>query len=1238
MRGIKNLRMGFFFISLIIVLLGTAQAVVPTFTDTSSPQDPTTIYGSNQDFDATTDIFVDFIWYIDGVQVDSTLNDNFTSYSNATTPIGIDHNVTVTATNGSDTVSYRWDWTVNAPPSPTLDNNDPAQSFSSYDGISQTFSIVVDQNVDVEWFLDGNSEATSTEGPGTLQYTNISPVIGNDYNVTVFVNNPNGSDSYEWTWDVVPIPAPSITRDPPGNPTSEVNQNMEFSITIDQPVNITWLINGTSVKTETLQTSSDYDNSTAPIGTYNVTVNVENVNGTDSTTWIWTVTPAPVIFTTIEPASSNPTNLTGETINFEVEVNQGCEIEWFIDGDSQQTDVFPVTSSTFSTSESSTGEYTVTAVATNLTSTAENSTTWTWKVNPAEFFTGNRIWDEDAGLSDTYTWTPQTFSGFYYNLDNDEGKETLTIEDIGWTLDDNNVVYNTEPISVKFEQTEFGEYYVIGFMADRYFAGYKDGSLIGDSNDNLLDDDRLSKVLIDSDKRQSLRSGNAIVLEEGYEFRIVELDITGKQALVGLFKDGTKLKETVVSEGSPFVYEDDGIPLIGIHIDTVFAGMETSSIIIDGIFQISDQFTEVENGDSFGLMEVTAVSSTKITMKNDDSISLSRQKGKTFNLMGKINIEVGDDSNTLRFAPVVDTTEPGTYELRGTVTEEAEFTWTPLNFVGLLYDLDTGFGDETLTITRDGRSVDDKELVYTTRPITINPEYSEWGTYQSIGFMGEKYFAGYMEDFIPDITSARSLIAEERLSKILIDDDKRRTMRAGNSITLEEGYSLGIEELSRNGDLFIISLSKDGDEIKTDILGEGEDFYYEKDVGGTDIPIIIAHVDSIFLGFETSTVIMEGVFQISEDFTTVESGDSYGKMDVTEVSDDEITMKNDNSFSLSKGETIDIMGDIKIKVADDDDIRFYPFLEVIVEEPIYLELEIPDSVFQNEEMTITVTSEGDEIEDASITFGDIEIGSTDSNGELIYTPTETGTITVTAAKPGYESDSREIEVLFQPKVLEISAPLVIDKGDGIVISVSSEGDPIGGASVKFGSIDLGTTPSNGNISYTPEEAGTFTISVSKSGYQDASQEIDVTDPSAKLVFTNLTIEPGIVQPGQIVNITAEAANFGTIRDSDTAILKINGKTEDTRELLLGPGESVTLSFTANKTKPGTYRVELNERTGTFKVAGKGMDSTAVIVLGIIAILGTTAIIYSFYQGTLSTDIIVAKLQAFQKYLKQLFEK
>ena len=41
---------------------------------------------------------------------------------------------------------------------------------------------------------------------------------------------------------------------------------------------------------------------------------------------------------------------------------------------------------------------------------------------------GNRIWDENANQNLTYTWTPQTYSGFYYDLDTGEGSENLTVQ------------------------------------------------------------------------------------------------------------------------------------------------------------------------------------------------------------------------------------------------------------------------------------------------------------------------------------------------------------------------------------------------------------------------------------------------------------------------------------------------------------------------------------------------------------------------------------------------------------------------------------------------------------------------------------------------------------------------------------------------------------------------------------------------------------------------------------------
>ncbi|MCD4809847.1 MAG: S-layer protein, partial [Methanosarcinales archaeon] len=358
----------------------------------------------------------------------------------------------------------------------------------------------------------------------------------------------------------------------------------------------------------------------------------------------------------------------------------------------------------------------------------------------------------------------------------------------------------------------------------------------------------------------------------------------------------------------------------------------------------------------------------------------------------------------------------GTYELRGTVTNETTFKWTPFNFEGLLYDIDTGDGDETLNIELSGRTVNDDKLTYTTKPISMKFEHSgdDWNTFQSIGFMGYTYFAGYLDES-SFISSDRSLIKEGKLSKILIDEDKKHSLHIGNSLTLEEGYSLRIDEISREGDALMLALLKNGEEISTDIASEGDTYLYEVDVDGTDIPIIVAHIDSVFRGMETNSVFIDGLFQISDSFTTVEKGDSYGIMEVTSFSSSSIVLKNEDSFSLDRDDTINIMGEIKFKVADDGSpVRFYPFQEIIVKEPLYLDLDIPNSVYENEEFTILVTSDGDEVEDVSITFDDSEVGTTDSNGELIYTPVETGEFKVTASKSGYESDSEDIEILYQP--------------------------------------------------------------------------------------------------------------------------------------------------------------------------------------------------------------------------------
>lgn len=86
--------------------------------------------------------------------------------------------------------------------------------------------------------------------------------------------------------------APKIIGYAPESPVDNVGgEERTFNITVDQTVNVSWQINGTEVLNPSSETESTYTNTSAVIGTWNVSAIVDNVNGTDMQTWIWNVIP-----------------------------------------------------------------------------------------------------------------------------------------------------------------------------------------------------------------------------------------------------------------------------------------------------------------------------------------------------------------------------------------------------------------------------------------------------------------------------------------------------------------------------------------------------------------------------------------------------------------------------------------------------------------------------------------------------------------------------------------------------------------------------------------------------------------------------------------------------------------------------------------------------------------------------------------------------------------------------------
>jgi len=228
-------------------------------------------------------------------------------------------------------------------------------------------------------------------------------------------------------------------------------------------------------------------------------------------------------------------------------------------------------------------------------------------------------------------------------------------------------------------------------MADKYFAGYKANDLF-DKDRSLINDGQLRRVLIDSSDESTITTGSVLSMEEGYELRIKQIDLNGNKVYMALAKDGEEIDSKVISpdnlKSATYQYKieisGEDTPIIMAHISNVFASTESALVTVDGLFQISDTFAAVEDGDKYDKMKVTSVSDQGVEMENENSITL--RKGSTAKIFGNVGFLVAD-SDEIRFAPVVERT--GSYDVRGTVidpSETKEFTWTPYNFEGFYYD------------------------------------------------------------------------------------------------------------------------------------------------------------------------------------------------------------------------------------------------------------------------------------------------------------------------------------------------------------------------------------------------------------------------------------------------------------------------------------------------------------------------------------------------------------------------
>ena len=103
-------------------------------------------------------------------------------------------------------------------------------------------------------------------------------------------------------------------------------------------------------------------------------------------------------------------------------------------------------------------------------------------------------------------------------------------------------------------------------------------------------------------------------------------------------------------------------------------------------------------------------------------------------------------------------------------------------------------------------------------------------------------------------------------------------------------------------------------------------------------------------------------------------------MEISSISNSGITMKNKDSISLTRDDVIDLMGNVKFRVADASVLRFYPFVEIETSTGDQLDIEMPDVLVVGKQTEILVTARNVSVGDVEVSFGNESIGTTGDGG------------------------------------------------------------------------------------------------------------------------------------------------------------------------------------------------------------------------------------------------------------------
>jgi len=289
--------------------------------------------------------------------------------------------------------------------------------------------------------------------------------------------------------------------------------------------------------------------------------------------------------------------------------------------------------------------------------------------------------------------------------------------------------------------------------------------------------------------------------------------------------------------------------------------------------------------------------------------------------------------------PVNAATEVSTVQMRGTVANgTGAQSWNAQTFAGFYYDIKYDRSTEDLNvISVDGTTIQKDNLWYNTTTalvdfkvfekenVTVDGEQS----YALVGWQAEKWIG------VKGIANKIAKLAFE------MDKEDKKTLTTGETWSLGSGYELNINAIDARTTPRQVwfTLKKDGAIVDEGIGqapagasdAEQQKAVYFKTktiIGESDALLFTVYVDTIFSGATSDMVQFKYAWLIDETSAKeIKNNDKYGVFEVRTSNSDFIKLGNENTVSLSKNTETTLMGNLKMKTADNDTMRYYPYVE-----------------------------------------------------------------------------------------------------------------------------------------------------------------------------------------------------------------------------------------------------------------------------------------------------------------------